>query len=118
MTSDRVISDYLNDIIDSIDKINLFTKDMYFEDFATDDKTVFAVTRALEIIGEATKNIPPSIRAEYPYVPWREMAGMRDKLVHGYFGVKLAVLWETVHQDLPYLRPLISRMIDENIDDE
>ena len=118
MTPDRVISDYLNDIIDSIDKIKLFTKDMCFEDFAADDKTMFAVTRALEIIGEATKNIPPLIRAENPYVPWREMAGMRDKLIHEYFGVKLAVLWETIHQDIPHVRPLIARMIDEDIDDK
>lgn len=118
MTHDRLISDYLDDIIDTIDKVELFIQGMDFEQFAKDDKTVFAVIRAFEIIGEATKNIPQPIKNKYSSVPWKEMAGIRDKLIHGYFGVKLAVVWETTQQDLPSLKPLIAQIIKENIEDE
>ena len=80
---------------------------MTYEQFAGDAKTVFAVVRALEIIGEATKKLPQSVRDRYPKVPWREMAGIRDKLIHDYFGVNLAVVWKTVIEDLPGLRSAI-----------
>jgi len=87
---------------------------MDFIKFSADDKTVFAVIRALEIIGEAAKNMPESIKKDYPSVPWREMTGIRDKLIHGYFGVKLDVVWETIQRDLPLLKPLIAQIIKEN----
>uniref|UniRef100_UPI00262F28BC HepT-like ribonuclease domain-containing protein n=1 Tax=Thermococcus sp. TaxID=35749 RepID=UPI00262F28BC len=69
-----------------------FTSGMDFEDFSKDRKTQFAVIRALEIIGEAAKAIPEDFKKEHPKVPWREMAGMRDKLIHAYFGVDLHVV--------------------------
>lgn len=77
---------------------------MTFEQFSQDDKTAYAVVRALEIIGEATKKIPDAVRDQYPQIPWREMAGMRDKLIHDYFGVNLGVVWKTVQEDLPLLQ--------------
>jgi len=84
---------------------------MNFEQFSRDDKTAFAVIRALEIVGEATKNIPDRLRAGYPKIPWREMAGIRDKLIHDYFGVNLKVVWKTVIEDLPPLAPKISQIL-------
>lgn len=72
-----------------------FIDGMTFETFVRDDKTVFAVVRALEIVGEATKRIPASIRDQAPSIPWRAMAGMRDKLSHDYIGVNVAVVWKT-----------------------
>jgi len=69
--------------------------------FLEDEKTQFAVVRGLEIIGEAAKKIPASIKAKHPQVPWREVAGMRDKLVHDYFGVNAEVAWRTAVEDVP-----------------
>ena len=83
----REIGDYLQDVIDAMNKGMEFVEDIEYENFIRDDKTIFAVIRAIEIIGEAIKNIPEDVRDEYPEIPWREMAGMRDKLIHGYVGV-------------------------------
>jgi uncharacterized protein with HEPN domain len=84
-----------------------------FVDYLRDILDVFAVTRALEIIGEAAKKVPKSVKSRYPAVPWREMTGIRDKLIHEYFGVNLEVVWKTIQQDLPALKPLIALMVEE-----
>lgn len=81
--------------------------------FAADAKTVYAVVRALEVIGEAAKKIPPTLRRCYPELPWRAMTGMRDKLTHEYFGVNLEVVWRTVREDLPSLRSRLAPIIAE-----
>lgn len=98
---------YIEDIIEAINAIEEYTKGLTYEAFANDKRTVDAVIRNFEIIGEATKHIPVRIRQEYPKVPWKDMAGMRDKLIHGYFGVQLDVVWKTVKERLPTVRPLI-----------
>jgi len=84
---------------------------MEYAEFVIDDKTVYAVVRAREIIGEATKQIPEPMRQKYKSVPWREMAKMRDKLIHQYFGVDLQVVWKTVQNDLTPLKSVIAEMI-------
>ncbi len=109
----REYGDYIQDILNSVDAIEEFVKDIDFETFENDKKTVFAVTRAIEIIGEATKNIPDLLRKKYPQVPWKDMAGMRDKLIHEYFGIDVDVLWKTVTQDIPQLKALIQKVIDD-----
>jgi uncharacterized protein with HEPN domain len=111
MTSTHPYLDYLEDILDAIEKAMEFIQGMKYEQFAQDAKTVFAVIRALEIVGEATKQIPQSVKDSYPEVPWRQMAGMRDKLIHDYSGVNLAVVWKTVIEDLPKLEPLIRHVL-------
>lgn len=78
---------YLNDILAALDSIEQFVAGMDLEAFRADDKTTSAVMRKLEIIGEATKQIPDEIRRNHPDIPWKEMGGMRDKLIHFYFGV-------------------------------
>ncbi len=116
MKSKRIYTDYLEDILDAIAKVKEFIEGMTFDQFAKDDKTIFAVIRALEIIGEATKHIPTDDRVRYPKVPWPEMAAIRDKLIHDYFGVNVEVVWKTATDDLPTLEPQIIRIIEEALE--
>jgi uncharacterized protein with HEPN domain len=91
-------------MLEHAEKAVHFVQGMAESDFRHDEKTIFAVIRALEVIGEAAKNIPEPIRNKYPHIPWRDVAGMRDKLIHHYFGVDLETVWKTVMKDLPLLR--------------
>jgi uncharacterized protein with HEPN domain len=90
----RDIVTFLEDILTAIDDIVAFTATLDIEDFKQDRKTIYAVTRALEIMGETTKNIPDDIRQAYPQIPWRQIVGMRDKLIHSYFSVNVVTLWK------------------------
>ncbi len=109
----RTYLDYLEDIQDAIEKVAEFIKGMDYDQFAQDAKTTFAVIRALEVLGEAAKSIPEAVQQQYPAIPWHEMARMRDKLIHHYFGVNLEVVWKTATEDLPYLAPLIEQALGE-----
>jgi len=104
---------FVRDIWDSINKIEQFVEGLSFEDFVNDDKTVSAVIRKLEIIGEATKNIPSSTKQKYPQLNWRGMAGMRDKLIHNYFGVDFEILWKVINEDIPNIKPLVKQILDD-----
>ena len=109
----REYKDYVTDIIEAIEKIEEFTKDIKLQDFEKDDKTIFAVIRALEIIGEAVKKIPITVKNRYEQIPWTEVAGMRDKLIHEYFGVNIKVIWNTVKEDIPFIKPLMKQIADD-----
>lgn len=111
--SERDISDYLQDILEHIEAAERFVAKMTFADFEADEKTVFALIRALEVIGEATKQLPLSITALYPEIPWRGFAGMRDRLIHAYFGVKLDIVWNTTQEDLPLLKPVVQVLLKQ-----
>ena len=95
---------YLRDIDNAIRNIEKFVEGMTFEQFLIDDKTSSAVIRKFEIIGEATKYIPEDIRKEYSKIPWKEIAGMRDKLIHAYSEVDLKLVWTTIKQQIPELK--------------
>lgn len=103
----RDASIYLQDILDNIDKAVSFVSDMTYEDFECDEKTFYAVVRCIEIIGEASKNLPENIKKEHPNVPWRDIARMRDKVIHAYFGVNTLRVWQVVKEDLPKLGPIV-----------
>jgi uncharacterized protein with HEPN domain len=106
----RNIRVYANDIYNHMQKALNYVGDMDFEAFSKDDKTSYAVVRCLEIIGEAAKNIPDSVRGNYPEIPWRQMAGMRDKVIHEYFGVQLKIVWRVVKEDIPELINKVKEM--------
>lgn len=102
---------YLDDIVESIDCIEEYTKDMDQADFFDAKETQDAVMRRLGIIGEATKNISDEFKAQYPAIPWREMSGMRDVLIHEYSGVKLGRVWSTIEKDIPDLKKKLKELM-------
>jgi len=102
---------YLRDILQAFHNAQQFVEGLSYEKFITDRKTISAVIRELEIVGEATKQIPASIKKKYPNIPWSDMSGMRDKLIHFYFGVDMEIVWETVKVRIPELEPLIEKVL-------
>ena len=104
---------FIRDVLDCINKIEEFVGNMNFDEFVKDDKTSSAVIRKLEIIGEATKNIPKHIRQRYKGVPWSDMAKMRDKITHFYFGIDYEVVWKVIKERLPEIKPIIHKILDE-----
>jgi uncharacterized protein with HEPN domain len=109
----RTHVDFLEDIVSAARKAQAFVAGMSYEAFATDEKTAFAVVRALEIIGEAAKRVPQDVRDKCPQTPWRSMSGIRDKLIHDYISVNLEIVWKTVAEDLPVLLPQIESLLVE-----
>lgn len=108
----RSVTVYLKDILEAMNSIEKFVADMDFEKFRLDDKTSSAVIRKFEIIGEATRNIPRGIRQKYPDIPWKEMVGFRDKLIHFYFGIKYEIVWDTIKIHIPQLKTLIGTVLE------
>jgi uncharacterized protein with HEPN domain len=109
----RIYLDYIQDILDSIRDIESFIKGMTFEEFERDRKTINAVVRSIEVIGEAAKKIPAIITARHPAVPWKKMAGMRNKLIHEYFGIDLEILWKVAKKDIKNIRPAFRQILRE-----
>ncbi|MDZ7336978.1 MAG: DUF86 domain-containing protein [candidate division KSB1 bacterium] len=104
---------YLKDIVAAIESIESFIAGMSLDAFTVDDKTASAVVRKLEVIGEAAKQIPDDIRQRYPQVPWKEMAGMRDKLIHFYFGVDQRLVWQAITRRLPQVKQQVVKVLED-----
>jgi uncharacterized protein with HEPN domain len=108
----RTIRDYLEDILRYAEKAQSFVAEVpSLEAFVEDEMRVMATIRALEVIGEAVKRIPNSVRRKYPEVSWREIAGMRDFLIHGYYDVSVEIVWKTAREDVPPLRQAILKIL-------
>ena len=104
---------YLLNILDAIDQIEEYTSDLKKDDFLNNRLVQDAVVRNFEIIGEATKNLSPSFRKKYAKMPWKNMSGMRDKLIHNYMGVDWDIIWATVTDVLPDIKNKITVILDE-----
>jgi uncharacterized protein with HEPN domain len=104
---------YIKDILQNMRDAEEFIRDMPYEQFLGDKRTFNAVVRSLEVIGEAAKNVPDEVRAKYPMVPWKEMAGMRDKVIHFYFGVDREAVWLAVNDRIPAVKPLIEQILHD-----
>ena len=114
MSKERYIGDYLEDIAEAIADISLFTDGMHYNDFKTDKKTINAVIRSLEVVGEAAKHIPDEFRKKHTEIPWRKMAGMRDVLIHDYMGVDIKTVWKVITERLPEIAPMLKSLVDNN----
>ena len=110
--------DYVDDILDAMDKAEILLEDVTYDQFESDFRINFAVVRALEIIGEATKRLPMDVRQQYPKIPWKGMAGMRDRIIHGYDNVDLHIVWDVVKQDIPPVKPQIQQILEDYEDQE
>jgi len=104
---------FLNDILKAIEKIEKYSKDLTFEDFSKNDLIQDGVVRNLEIIGEAVKNIPPEIRSKKPEINWKKIAGLRDILIHAYFGIDLELIWDIVKNKIPLLKEKTLELLSE-----
>lgn len=102
---------YLEDILESIGKIEEYAKGSSFQDFEKDTERQDAVIRRLEIIGEAVKNLPSELRKKYPNIPWKQITGTRDILIHEYAGVSLKRVWKTVVKDLEPLKKTVNQIL-------
>ena len=109
--SNRDYTDFVQDIIDAILSINKFIEGMSFDDFTKDDKTISAVTRKFEIIGEAANRIPKSFQEKFNDIPWSYMIGMRNKIIHDYDGINLMIIFDSIKEDLQGLLPKLKKLI-------
>lgn len=109
----KTVKHYLDDIWESIEKIEEYIKGVSEEQFSRNSQLQDSVLHRIQIIGEIAKRIPAAYKKLYPSVPWRDVAGMRDMIVHGYDGVDLSIVWDVVQRYIPKLKPSIKKMLSE-----
>lgn len=103
----------LQDIMDEIERIERFTASLSFEEFKKNDLVYYATLRCLEIIGEAVKVLPKDLKERYSEVEWRKIPGLRDVIIHGYFGTDPEIIWDVVKRKVPELKIVIEAILDE-----
>jgi uncharacterized protein with HEPN domain len=104
---------YLDDILQAVEKITQYTWEISFQTFSGDDKTIDAVVRNLEVIGEAVKHIPKKVRSRYPDIEWQRITNLRNIIVHEYFGINLKIIWDIVKNKLPVLAERIKQLLED-----
>lgn len=102
----------LKDILEAMEAIEKFVEGIDFDSFQKNDMISSAVIRKFEIIGEATKGVPDTTKYKYPQIPWKEIAGMRDRLIHFYFGIKYDLVWHTIKDVIPAVKPVIRKILE------
>lgn len=107
MTAPRDHRDFLNDMVQACRSIIRFAEGMTLDDYLADERTRYAVMRAYEILGEAVRHLPDPLKSAAPDIPWATMAAVRNRIVHGYFGIDDSILFTTIDQDL---KPLLPRL--------
>jgi len=111
--SDKDSSFFLEHILENIEMIEQFSKGLTKEQLLKNKQKQYAIARAIEIIGEAVRNIPESFKNKYPNIPWKEVVGTRDKLIHHYFGIDLDIVWKIICEDIPILKREITEILDD-----
>jgi len=114
----RNVTLYIRDILQNMQDTEEFLEGFSYDQFVSDKRTFNAVVRSIEVIGEAAKHVPTDVRGKYPGVPWKEMAGMRDKVSHFYFGVDREAVWYAVKERIPALRPMIEQILRDLQEEE
>lgn len=113
MKDKRDYRDYLHDILRYSEMAERITLGVDFETFCSNDEKTLAAIQILEVIGEASKNLPKSLKDRYPEVPWSEMAATRDKLIHAYHLIEFEIIWRTLNEDIPLLKRSMGRILDD-----
>jgi uncharacterized protein with HEPN domain len=108
--SKRPVNLLLDDICQAIDRIEEYTKGISFDAFSKDQKSIDAVARNFEIIGEAANRLPDDFKTSRPAVEWHKIVGLRHRIIHEYFGVDIAIVWQIIQKDLPSLRQALSKI--------
>jgi uncharacterized protein with HEPN domain len=108
--SNRPIDLLLSDILESIDRVPQYIEGLSFDAFANDQKSIDAVVRNLEIIGEAANRLPDEFKEKHPEVQWHKVVGLRNRIIHDYFGIDLKIIWQIIQTDLPPLRQTLSKI--------
>jgi len=104
---------FINDILDAIHRIESYTENLTFDDFSGSQLYQDAVVRNLEIIGEAVKRLPDELIEKYPDIEWKKIAGLRDILIHAYFGIDIEIVWDVIQNKLPELKDQISLILSK-----
>lgn len=116
MSKKRRDKDFLEDINEAMNLISLYTKGLTYQKFLEDRKAQDAVVRNFEVIGEAVKNITAVSKSKYPDVPWKKVAGLRDKLIHFYFGIDYKIVWRIAKKEIPKLRKQVKEILKQGVE--